>query len=150
MRVWSAHTTVACVVERAGSYLLVEERDKRTGERVFNQPAGHLEAGETLLEAALRETREETGWLIELSGVIGVALYTAPGNGATYHRTTFLGRPVQQLASAEIDSDILAVHWLDYAAIQANSARMRSPLVIASIERHRQGICYPLDLIHSV
>tara|TARA_R110000823_G_scaffold305166_3_gene427133 strand:+ start:65447 stop:65899 length:453 start_codon:yes stop_codon:yes gene_type:complete len=149
MRAWSAHTTVACVVEQDGRYLMVEERDKRTGARVFNQPAGHLESGESLLEAALRETREETGWLIALSGVIGIALYTAPGSGETYHRTTFLGSPVQLLANPVIDPDILAVHWLDYADIRANSARMRSPLVTASIERHREGICYPLDLIHT-
>ena len=85
---WHAHLTVACVVERDGRYLMVEERDKASGELVFNQPAGHLEPGETLAAAALRETLEETGWRIELSGVLGMALYTVPTSGVTYYRTT--------------------------------------------------------------
>ena len=146
---WIPHATVACVVENAGKYLMVQERDKSSGELVFNQPAGHLEEGESLAEAALRETLEETAWSIELSGILGIALYTAPSNGITYHRTTFLGLPLQQLENMALDPDIHAVHWLDYEEILAMSDRMRSPLVVASIERHRQGICYPLDLIYS-
>lgn len=145
---WTAHVTVATVIENEGRYLLVEERDKFSGELVFNQPAGHLEPAETLCEAALRETREETGWEIELVGILGVALYTAPGNNVTYYRTTFLGRPLHEVKGATLDADIMATHWLDYEAIVANSARMRSPLVVASIEQHRRGICYPLDLIY--
>ena len=140
--------TVATVVEREGLYLLVEERDKSSGAMVFNQPAGHLEAGETLLEAALRETLEETAWQVQLQGVLGIALYTAPTNGVTYCRTTFLATPVAELENATLDPDIHKTHWLDYEAILGRSARMRSPLVIASIERHRRGILYPLDLIY--
>lgn len=149
MSQWTPHITVATVIEQNGNYLLVEERDKDTGELVFNQPAGHLEADETLTEAALRETLEETGWSVELTGILGVALYTAPANGITYYRTTFLGRPLQPLENAALDPDIHAVHWLDYEAILANSARMRSPLVLTSIEQQRRGHCYPLDFIYS-
>ena len=83
-----------------------------------------------------------------LSGILGSALYMAPGNQVTYLRTTFLGKPLQRVESASLDPDIHATHWLDYEAILTNSARMRSPLVIASIERHRQGICYPLDFVY--
>ena len=149
MRQWLPHVTVATVIERGGSYLLVEERDKTTGTMVLNQPAGHLEAGETLAEAAIRETLEETGWTIELVGVLGLALYTAPANGITYQRTTFIGKPLRALENAVLDPDITSVHWLDYEAILGNSARMRSPLVIAAIEAYRKGHCYPLDLIYS-
>ncbi len=148
MEEFKPHVTAACVVERDAHYLMVEERDKQTGALVFNQPAGHLDPGETIQEAALRETREETGWVVALTGVLGVALYTAPANGVTYFRTTFVARPVEALDDAVIDPDILRVHWLDYEAILANSARMRSPLVLASIERHRRGLWYPLDLIY--
>lgn len=144
---WHPHITVATVVFREGRYLLVEERDKISGARVFNQPAGHLEPGESLQQAALRETREETGWEVTLDGVLGLALYRAPGNGETYYRTTFLAQAVARLEGATLDPDILATHWMDYEAIRANSARMRSPLVLADIQRHRRGTAYPLDLI---
>jgi 8-oxo-dGTP pyrophosphatase MutT (NUDIX family) len=149
MSQWAPHVTVATVIENAGRYLLVEERDKVTKELVFNQPAGHLEPAETLAQAALRETLEETGWEIALVGILGVALYTAPANDTTYFRTTFLGRPLREVPGATLDADIHTIHWLDYEAIVANSARMRSPLVLASIEQHRRGICYPLDLVYS-
>lgn len=151
MKQWSPHVTVACVVEKDGQYLMVEERDEASGELVLNQPAGHLEPedGESLTAAALRETLEETGWHIELVGVLGIALYCAPKSGITYFRTTFLARPLQRMPAARLDPDIHAVHWLDYTAIQAQSARMRSPLTLAVIERYRQGVCHPLDLIHS-
>jgi 8-oxo-dGTP pyrophosphatase MutT (NUDIX family) len=148
MQEWAPHVTVATVIEDGGRYLMVEERDKFSGELVFNQPAGHLEPNESLAEAALRETLEETGWRIVLGGILGSALYTAPGNQVTYLRTTFLGKPLQRVEGASLDPDIHATHWLDYEAILTNSDRMRSPLVIASIERHRQGICYPLDFVY--
>ena len=146
---WAPHATVACVVERNGKYLLVEERDKSTGQMVFNQPAGHLEQDESLGEAALRETLEETGWRVSITGVVGIALYTAPTNGTTYHRTTFLGEPSLEEPGYELDKDIHAVHWMDYGEMQINSARMRSPLVLAAVEQHRRGICFPLDLIYA-
>lgn len=146
---WTPHATVACVIEREGRYLMVEEIDKATGRMVFNQPAGHVEDGESLQEAALRETLEETGWQVELVGVLGLALYRAPGRGATYFRTSFLARALTQVEDAVIDADIHAVHWLDYEELRARSDRMRSPITLAVVERHRQGICHPLDLIHS-
>jgi ADP-ribose pyrophosphatase YjhB (NUDIX family) len=147
MDAWYPHVTVATVVERDGHYLLVEERDKSRGRIVFNQPAGHLERGESLQQAALRETLEETGWIVALEGVLGLALYAAPGNGVTYYRTNFSACALELRAEAILDPDIIAVHWLDYEAILANSARMRSPLVLAAIEQHRSGLRYPLDLI---
>lgn len=144
---WPPHITVATVVERDGRYLLVEERDKVTGALVFNQPAGHLEPGETLFDAARRETLEESGWEVELLGLLGWALYTAPTNGVTYYRSTFIARPLRQHSDRELDPDILRTHWLDYGEIRANSARMRSPLVLAAIEQARSGTRYPLDAL---
>jgi ADP-ribose pyrophosphatase YjhB (NUDIX family) len=149
MEAWAPHVTVATVIERDGRYLLVEERDKSSGRLVFNQPAGHLEPGESLSAAALRETLEETGWEVALRGLLGVALYRAPANGVTYFRITFLGDPLRRIDDAVLDADIHSVHWLGYEAIRAKSDRMRSPLVLAAIEQHRRGICYPLELIYS-
>ena len=147
MSEWKPHVTVAIVIVREGRYLLVEERDKHSGELVFNQPAGHLEQGETLAAAALRETLEETGWEVRLQGILGVALYTAPANGITYYRTTFIAEPIGPVTGAILDPDIHAVHWLDYETILANAARMRSAMVIADIERHRSGVTYPFDIM---
>lgn len=149
MTTWTPRATVACVVEDKGRYLMVEERDKTSGKMVFNQPAGHLDAGESLIEAAKRETLEETGWWVDITGVISIALYRAPGTGLTFHRTTFLANAVALNEQAEIDSDIHAVHWLDYDAITRISAKLRSPLVLSAIDRHRRGICYPLDIIET-
>jgi len=146
---WAAHVTVATVIERDGRYLLVEERDKSSGDLVFNQPAGHLEAGESLQQAAVRETLEETGWHIRLCGVLGLALYQRPDALVSYHRTTFVGEALDREPNATLDSDIDQIHWLHYEEIQALSARMRSPLVIAAIDLYRQGHCYPLDMIYS-
>ncbi|MEM1114033.1 MAG: NUDIX hydrolase [Pseudomonadota bacterium] len=149
MSVFQPHVTVATVViDDQGRFLLVEEHDKTTGMPVFNQPAGHLEADESLPEAALRETREESGWEVTLTACLGVSLHTAPGNGVTYCRVSFLASPETELQGLELDPDILARHWFTYDEIIERSDRMRSPLVIATIERYLAGHRYPLDLIY--
>ena len=146
-RDWPPHVTVAVVVENEGRYLMVEERDELAEGLVFNQPAGHLDPGEGLLQAALRETLEETAWKVELTAVIGVSLATAP-NGITYYRTSFAARPLVEVGDAVLDPDIVRVHWLTYEEILANSARMRSPLVLPTVEQYRKGHLYPLDFIY--
>ena len=78
---WYPHVTVASIIENDGKFLFVEE--VANGKRVINQPAGHLEAEETLIEAAQRETLEETQWQVAIDGVVGMGLYVAPGNGVT-------------------------------------------------------------------
>jgi 8-oxo-dGTP pyrophosphatase MutT (NUDIX family) len=145
---WYPHVTVASVIEREGRFLLVEEHTPLG--RVFNQPAGHLEAGEDLLEAARRETLEETGFDVVLDGILTLALYTSPANGVTYHRTTFFGHALGERSGAELDPDIAAVHWLSLSDMQASSDRMRSPLVIASVEHYLAGKRWPLDLIYRI
>jgi len=93
---WMPHVTVAAVVFRDGRYLLVEEID--AGRRVLNQPAGHLEPDETLVEAARRETLEETGWEVEIEALLGASLFTSARTGVAYFRTSFLARPVHHHA----------------------------------------------------
>jgi 8-oxo-dGTP pyrophosphatase MutT (NUDIX family) len=143
---WYAHVTVATVVEKDGRFLLVEE--KAGDELVLNQPAGHLDPDETLVQAAERETLEETGWQVQVEGVVGLALYTAPGNGVTYHRTTFHARALEHHPQLELDEGIIRYLWLDYEEMQQQSARMRSPLVLAAVEQYRAGHRYPLSLIY--
>lgn len=144
---WHPHVTVACVIEREGRFLLVEETTA-DGAVVFNQPAGHLERDESLAEAALREVMEETGWEVELLGVVGVALYTAPSNGVTYHRTTFHARPLQHHPERPLDHGIIGPRWMSLAEMKAASARMRSPLVIKTVEHYLAGNRYPLELLY--
>lgn len=142
---WLPHVTVATVVEQNGKYLLVEE--KSNGGLVFNQPAGHLEANETLQQAAVRETYEESGWNVEIKGVLGFALYTSPHNQITYHRSTFFAEVKSHNPALELDQGIVRALWMSYEEIIANAAKMRSNLVIRSIEQYRNGHRYPLDII---
>ncbi|MEP5764725.1 MAG: NUDIX hydrolase [Halieaceae bacterium] len=143
---WYPHVTVATVIERDGKYLLVEEQAGNG--LVYNQPAGHLEAGESLAQAAIRETREETGYDIELQGVLGSALYHSPDNGVSYYRTSFYGVVRSFDPAAELDSDIQRSLWLTHREMLANSDRMRSPLVLATVEQYLTGRRWPLDFIY--
>ena len=92
---WKPHITVATVVEDNGRFLMVEELKRERA--VLNQPAGHLDTDESLIDAAIRETLEETGYDVELTGVIGIYLYTAPSNGVTYQRICFAGKAVSAI-----------------------------------------------------
>lgn len=139
------HVTVATIVEKEGRFLLVEEM--ADGQRVFNQPAGHVELGESLSAAAVRETLEETGWNVELTHLLGIALYKAPSNGVTYYRTTFIARPVSQEAGATLDEGIIAPVWMSWQEIQANRGAMRSPLVTRVIEQYLAGTRLPLSFV---
>lgn len=142
---WHAHVTVATVVEDAGRFLLVEE--EKQGRLVLNQPAGHLEPGESLIEAARRETLEETAWQVEIQGVIGIGLYVAPGNGVTYYRTAFHARPLAHEPERALDADITRAVWLTLDEIRAEQVRLRSPLVLDAIEKYLDGQRYPLSMI---
>lgn len=143
---WHAHVTVACVIERDGRFLLVEERADEGV--VINQPAGHLDPGETLLDAARRETLEETGCEVTLEALLGMAQYTSSANGITYLRTTFCGRVTAEHPAARLDTDILRTLWLSPDEMRAQSGRMRSPLVLASVEQYLAGHRWPLDFIY--
>jgi 8-oxo-dGTP pyrophosphatase MutT (NUDIX family) len=142
---WYAHVTVATVVEDNGRFLLVEEY--QDGRLVLNQPAGHLEPNESLIEAARRETLEETGWTVDVQGIVGIGLYTAPGNGVTYYRTAFHGKPLTHDPERELDQGILRAVWLPAEEIRAESARLRSHLVLQVIEHYLAGQRYPLSMI---
>jgi 8-oxo-dGTP pyrophosphatase MutT (NUDIX family) len=143
---WYPHVTVATIIEDNGRFLLVEET-AADGQLVFNQPAGHLERNETLVEAAQRETLEETGWTVDIEGVVGIGLYHATANDTTYYRTTFFGRPVHHDAQRPLDTGIVRAVWLSAAEIAALGGRLRSPLVANVIEQYRNGHRYPLSMI---
>jgi 8-oxo-dGTP pyrophosphatase MutT (NUDIX family) len=137
--------TVATIVARDGAFLLVEERT-RAGIRL-NQPAGHLEAGETLVEAALRETLEETGYRVATTALVGIYRWQAPETGATFLRFAFAGEIVAHEADRALDDGILRALWLSYDELVARSAMHRSPLVLRCVEDYRSGARHPLDFI---
>jgi len=141
---FTPHLTVACIVEDHGRFLIVEER--RDGKIVLNQPAGHLESGETLLQAAVRETQEETGWSAELTAVTGFYLFTA-ANGVTYQRACFSARPLQHDPAQPLDDGIIRARWMTLEELQHERHKLRSYLVLDCITDYLNKPHYSLDLI---
>ncbi|NVZ66843.1 NUDIX hydrolase [Pseudomonas gingeri] len=142
---WQPHITVATVVEDNGRFLLVEEL--QNGRAVFNQPAGHLDPDESLNEAAIRETLEETGWDVELTGVIGIYLYTAPSNGVTYQRVCFAAKPLRHRPDYPLDDGIIGPRWLTRDELLTLRPQWRSELIIRCIDDYRAGPLHSLELI---
>jgi ADP-ribose pyrophosphatase YjhB (NUDIX family) len=143
--IWRPHVTVATVVPRDGRFLLVEE-DVR-GRIVLNQPAGHLDPDESLQHAAIRETLEETGWDIELDCLLGVQQWRNADSGRQFVRFTFGGIALRHDPSRALDDGVLRALWLTREEIVAESSRLRSPMVIASVDDWLGGHRLPLDAI---
>lgn len=143
--VWRPRVTVATVVPQDGRFLLVEEIVH--GRKVINQPAGHLESGESLQQAAIRETLEETGWHIELECLIGVQQWTSTASGSQFVRFTFGANPLRHDPAQALDDGILGTLWLGREQILAMAGQMRSPLVLDSIDEWIAGRRLPLDCV---
>lgn len=142
---WTPHVTTAVIVEDdQGRFLLVEEISG--GRRVINQPAGHIEEGESIIAAACREALEETGWRVEPTHFLGLYTYLAPANGVTYYRFCLIARAVEKLTD-QLDTDIITTHWLDLAEVRRRRDLLRSPLVLQCIEDYRNGRRFPLDVL---
>ena len=148
MTAWTAHVTVATVVEKDGKFLFVEEHTKGVTHTVFNQPAGHVEANETIIEAAIRETMEETGHTVEVTNLLGIYTYTPPMfPDRTYYRFCFLATSIAYDSTAELDTGIIGAVWMTLDEL-IESARARSPLVIKAVQDALSGQKYPLSLIY--
>lgn len=147
-RFWQPDVTVATVVVRDGRLLCVEELSN--GRLVINQPAGHLEPDESLLEAALRETREETGWNVRITHLVGAYQWKAPETGRHYLRFAFAAEPVDEIPGATLDEGIVRAMWLTPQELQAEAARHRSPLVWRTVADFLGGNRHPLALVQQL
>ncbi|MFZ4499353.1 MAG: NUDIX hydrolase [Burkholderiales bacterium] len=145
--IWTPHVTVAAVVEQAGRYLLVEERSE--GRVVFNQPAGHLDPDESLVDAVIREVREETGRVFTPEALTGVYLWTH-AKGDTFLRVAFCGTVGERLPGSTLDTEIIDARWFGTDEIEALHAQHRSPLVARCIADHRAGVRLPLAALHRI
>ncbi|MAS81567.1 MAG: NUDIX hydrolase [Legionellales bacterium] len=144
---WKPNTTVAAIAEQNSRFLLVEE--SINGKLVYNQPAGHLEYGETLIEAVKREVLEETAWEFEPESLIGVYLYPNPHQSEiTYLRFCFYGNCIKEHIGQVLDNGINRAVWLTSEEIQKEQKRLRSTLVSRCVNDFQSGKRYPLDLIH--
>lgn len=141
---WTPHATVAVVIVKDDQFLVVEEYSQN--QAVFNQPAGHVEANETLIAAARREAFEETGYHVNINGIVGLYTYTAPSNGITYHRYCFFGTADEFDPTAQLDDGIIGPKWMSIDELR-QCPRLRSPMVLTCFEDYLRGQRFPLELI---
>ncbi|RME35654.1 MAG: NUDIX hydrolase [Gammaproteobacteria bacterium] len=145
---WRPHATAAAVIEERGRFLLVEElADGRT---VLNQPAGHLEPGESLIDAVCREVLEETAHRFRPEGLVGIYLYPHPdpSSGITYLRVCFHGPSLGHDPERPLDEGIIRPLWLTRDELAAAPERLRSPMVLRCIDDYLCGRRFPLDLLN--
>ena len=148
MAQWHPHKTVATVVEREGRFLMVEEWIQ--GKLVLNQPAGHLEANESLAEAAIRETLEETAWEVELTSFLGLYQQTASVDNISYIRSCYIAKALREVPGRELDTGIVQALWLTRAELEERKDQMRSPVVLRVIDDYLQGKSFPLDVVQTI
>jgi len=137
--------TVAAVIKENQRYLMIEEF--AGGRLVLNQPAGHLEPGESLIEAAIRETNEESGFLFQPEALLGLYLWHCDEAKTTFLRIAFCGQAIAPATRPTLDEGIVATHWLTRAQLLARESQLRSPLVLRCIDDFEAGTFYPLAVI---
>ena len=143
----SIHLTVATVVERDSTFLMV--RETIDGEQVINQPAGHVEPGEDVMAAALRETMEETGWEVVITGFLGFSNAMSPTTGITYYRLVFVAEALNFNADAEIDNDIDFAEWMTLDEIKDPANKPRSEMVHQAIDDFISGRVFSLEMFRN-
>jgi len=143
--VWKPHVTVAAVVERDGKFLLVEEES--AGSLAYNQPAGHLEEGESLIQAVIRETLEETAWHFEPAALLGIYRWPHPTKAITYIRFAFTGVLLGHDERRDLDQGIVRALWMTRDQILALRESHRSPQVQQCIDDYTQGQRIPLEIL---
>ncbi len=146
--VWKPHVTVAAVIEREKRFLFVEE--ETSNGLAFNQPAGHLEEGEDLIAAVKREVIEETAWQFEPENIVAIQLWRHSPEHPSFLRVCFAGYCHSYNPELQLDEGIVATHWLTCDQIAEQQERLRSPLVLMSVDHYLNGERYPLSMLKSL
>ncbi|MGH8626987.1 MAG: NUDIX hydrolase [Gammaproteobacteria bacterium] len=143
--IWKPNVTVAAVSEINGRFLLVEE--KVDSGAFLNQPAGHLEANETILQGVVRETLEETGYEFSPQSLVGIYRWRHLRKNVIYLRFTFCGDAMAHDRVRQLDEGIIAARWMTYDEVVRETPRHRSPMVLRCIDDYLAGRRYPLDIL---
>jgi len=146
--IWKPNVVVAAIVEHDGRFLLVEE--EADGRVVLNQPAGHLDEGESLIHAVIRETLEETAWHIEPVALLGIYRWINPSGNTTYLRFAFVARALREETGRALDHGCLRALWLTPDEIRSERTRHRSPQVERCLHDYLAGHRYSLELLGDV
>ncbi len=136
--------TVATIVCENSRFLMVEELIDNALK--YNQPAGHLEANESLVDAAIRETLEETAWDVQMQGYLGVSVFNAP-SGDTFIRHSFVAKALSERPNYALDEGIQRCLWLTRAEIESLGPQLRSPLILPTIDQFLADEVYPLAMV---
>jgi len=147
-KVWKPHATVAAVIERDGRYLIVEELIK--GKLVYNQPAGHLDPNESIVDAAIRETKEETAWDFKPEYISGIYRWDQTETGRCFLRFSFVGKCNNHNAEQDLDDGIVRAIWLSREELATVPEKLRSPMVLTCIDDYLAGKKYPLELLTDI
>ena len=145
--IWRPSVTVAAVIERDGKFLFVEEVSD--GRRVLNQPAGHLDPGESLVAACAREVMEESAHEFSPQALVGIYRWKYAPQDITFLRFCFSGSPGKFFAQRKLDKEIVALHWLTLDELKDRRSEHRSPLVQTCVEDYLAGRRYPLEVLSS-
>lgn len=148
IEIWKPHTTVAAIIERDRRFLMVEEIC--SGKTVYNQPAGHLDPHESLQQATVRETREETAWGFRPKYITGIYRWQLPHTERSYLRVAFAGSCYDHQPTQPLDEGIIKAIWLSREELAAEPEKLRSPMVLLCIDDYLKGRQYPLDLLTDI
>ena len=144
--IWAPHVTVAAIIESENKFLFVEE-NTRSGIKL-NQPAGHLEPNETIIDAVIRETQEETARTIEPQYLTGIYRWYSKDKDCTYLRFCFYAKVISFDKNQTLDTGIIQTLWMSENEIIKDQKKCRSPLVLQCISDFKAGKQYPLSLLH--
>ncbi len=146
---WKPNLTVAAIIEQDSKFLFVEE-SVRDGALVINQPAGHVELGETIIQAVVRETLEETAYDFLPEALVGAYHWYSKSIDYTCIRFAFTGRLINHYPDRALDKEIIRTIWYSKEQLFAETVRHRSPLVAHCVDDYLKGKRYPLEFIHTI